>query len=247
MEASRRAERGDRAAPAAGRRSARPPRRPGGRRRENGDPPALPPSRRVGPSVGGRNQRPVRGRQRLAVRVGGRSRPLHGVRPPRPPAGRRGTFSRTFMFSAERRVSNNDKTVKSPAPTGLGGPAAPTADLADLLWSPSPETRLTYKSDCLEQSLRRLRVSERNRSETPPPLAGGGVPSPSSDLPENRQSTARPGERSRVLDRRERRAPSAPRRESGGAAGSGGLPPTRKPGRTSEAERSENDRRGRSR
>ena len=85
--------------------------------------------------------------------------------------------------------------MKSPATAGLGGPAVDAAAPSTLSWSPSPETILRYKSDCLERRRRRQRVSERHRSETLPPLAGGRVPHlNSSELPETRQSTARLGE-----------------------------------------------------
>lgn len=64
--------------------------------------------------------------------------------------------------------------MKSPAPTGLDGLAAPTADLDPGDRSSSPETRLTYKSDCSERSILLSWVFERPRSKTHPPFGGVG-------------------------------------------------------------------------
>jgi len=85
--------------------------------------------------------------------------------------------------------------VKSPATAGLDGPSAPALEPRPYPRSSSPETRQTYKSDCIERSLYRRRVSERHRSETLPPLAGGRVPHLfSRELPEPRHSAGRFGE-----------------------------------------------------
>jgi len=123
--------------------------------------------------------------------------------------------------------------VKSPATAGLGGPAVGAAAPSTLSWSPSPETILRYKSRCSKSGISLT-------SERFPLVLLTLVVTRAADLPETRQSTARPaeGDADRPAAQRRRREQPGPRRRRQRRraprrpARSGGLPPTGKAGRS---------------
>jgi len=119
--------------------------------------------------------------------------------------------------------------VKSPAITGL---------VADSRWwccveSPSPETTLRHKSNCSESGI--SLTSERFPVTRLTIVLDGQV-----ELPETRQSTARPAEGDADRPAAQGRRPEQPgprrrrqrRRAPRRPARSGGLPPTGKAGRS---------------
>ena len=138
-----------------------------------------------------------------------------------------------------------------PVPPGLVGPSVPALELPDLPRSSSPETSLVHKSECLQSLYSVHRVSERDRSETLPPLWGGRVPHSTGGSRPADRSTARAvaGEPVRPAAQRAQRA-SSPDRAAGANGGahrldrpSEGLVPSQRKADRQSDQRERNERR----